>query len=382
MQDLEVNTTAMPVLDRFKGSKELVRLSEKLMEWDEAPVTDDEIAVALGPGMVDAFRYTQKKLAGKVRKVTGEPSLCHSADVAIRAAALGYGRDVIEACLLHDVVEDTAKGFAQLPAALEEMERRFSPRLARDVSLLTNRYQLLFQAVAPKVARDIQPNQRGLDAFRAAVDVLLYESDPALVEQFAREFIGVAKYLEGPIDLLRASENCRRDRKFTFAKYLERGLYQLYVEDIAQNAALRVRATGGAPPVPLVVKSVDIIDNVRTSEVSNRGTLDKLVRKAETIVDVTRSQFLEQVPQDLSIPSTISALHRVVQIRLVDQIKLRRRAVADNFSETRFASLVRFLIQEGNRLTTKYQIPANRCEVTEDLESEVRRLNQALVSAT
>jgi hypothetical protein len=59
----------------------------------------------------------------------------------------------------------------------------------------------------------------------------------------------------------------------------------------------------------------------------------------------------------------------------VDQIKLRRRAVADNFSETRFASLVTFLADEAERLTRKYKIPKNRVEATEALEQEVRRLN-------
>lgn len=374
MWDQNADTTAMPVLDRFKGDEALVRLSEKLMEWDEAPVTDEEIAVALGPGMVEAFRYTQHKLVGRVRKVTGEPSLCHSADVAIRAASVGYGTDVIKACLLHDVAEDTSSTFSQLPRALVEIGTRFSPELARDVALLTNRYQLIFQSAAAKVDRGIAPTQRGLDAFRAALDVLRFESDPSLTDEFVREFDGVAEFLGSRIDLTDAVEACRRDRKFTFAKFLEQRIYALYIRDIVDDAARRVTAGEGVP-VPLIVKSVDIIDNVRTSEVSNRSTLDKLVRKAETIIDTIQEGFIDTVPQELAIPSTATALHRIVQIRLVDQIKLRRRAVADNFSETRFASLVRFLVHEGNRLTAKYEIPRNRIEVTESLENEVRRIN-------
>ncbi len=377
MWDMNADTTAMPVLDRFKGNDALVRLSEKLMEWDEAPVTDDEIAVALGPGMVDAFRYTQHKLVGRVRKVTGEPSLCHSADVAIRAAALGYGTSVIKACLLHDVAEDTSSTFAQLPGALAEISERFSPELAADVTLLTNRYQLLFQSASAKVSSSIAPSQRGLDAFRAALDVVRYESDPALVTDYERVFEGVGHFLEGAVDLSDAVETCRRDRKYTFGKFLEYRLYDLYVADIVRDAVDRVQSTGGQVPVPLVVKSVDIIDNVRTSEVSNRSNLDKLVRKAETIIDTVQAGFIEAVPQELAIVSTVSALHRIVQIRLVDQIKLRRRAVADNFSETRFASLVRFLVAEGNRLAAQYEIPRNRTEVTESLENEVRRINQS-----
>ncbi len=374
MWDIDVNTTALPVLDRFTGNQALVRLSEKLMEWDEAPVTDQEIADALGPGMVSAFRCTQKKLAGRVRKVTGEPSLCHSADVAIRAKSLGYGREVIQAALLHDVVEDTSGSFAQLPAALEEVATQFSEPVAVDVGLLTNRYQLLFQSVAQKVRRNIEPTPRGLEAFRAALDVLWYESDPALVEHFSREFAGVSAFLESGLELADAVQVCKRNRKFTFAKFLELRLYKLYIEDIVRDSVERVKA--GRTPVALIVKSVDIIDNVRTSEVSNRSTLDKLVQKAETIIDGMQEGFVDTLPQDLAIPSTVSLLHRIVQIRLVDQIKLRRRAVADNFSETRFVSLVRFLVEEGNRLNEKYNIPKNRCEVTETLENEVRRINQ------
>ncbi len=377
MWDQDTNTTALPVLDRFTGAEALVRLSEKLMEWDEAPVTDGEIATALGAGMVQAFRYTQEKLVGNVRKVTGEPALCHSADVAIRALSLGYGKEVVQACLLHDVVEDTSSGFAQLPRALDEIGARFSAELAQDVALLTNRYQLLFQSVAQKVSIKIQPTPRGLEAFRAALDVLYYESDQALVDGFDREFAGVAELLEGNIDLAEATEACRRDSKFSFAKFLEERIYTLYVEDIVRDAAERVIDSGGRPPVPLIVKAVDIIDNVRTSEVSNRSSLDKLVRKAETIIDSIQVGFIDKVPREIAIPSTVTALHRVVQIRLVDQIKLRRRAVADNFSETRFVNLVRFLVQEGNRLSALYQIPQNRIEVTESLEAEVRRINQA-----
>lgn len=382
MADLNLNTTAMPILDRFTGDQALVRLSEKLMEWDEAPVTDAEIARALGPDAVTAFRYTQRKLAGRVRKVTGEPALCHSADVAIRALSLGYGPDVIAACLLHDVVEDTSGRFCQLPAALDEIASTFSEDLASDVAVLTNRYQLLFQAVTEKVNRALKPSRAALDAFRAALDVVHYESDPALFDEFTREFLGVAAFLEADHDLAAATERCQRDRAFTFAKYLEEELYALYIQDIARDAAARALHSHGLPPVPLIVKCVDIIDNVRTSEVSNRSALNKLVRKAETVIDGVQDWFLNAVPPELSIPSTIPALHRAVQIRLVDQIKLRRRAVADNFSETRFANLVRFLANEGNRLNARYKIPANRIEVVEDLENELRRLNAERRAAT
>lgn len=372
------DTTAIPVLDRFTGDHALVILSEKLMEWDEAPVTDQEIADALGPGMVEAFRYTQQKLVGKVRKVTGEPSLCHSADVSIRASALGYGTEVIQACLLHDVAEDTSSNFTQLPGALAEIAQRFSPELAWDVSLLTNRYQLIFAAASQKVRPNIEPTRRGLDAYRAAIDVLRWESRPELVETFGLEFASIAELLEGDaVDLDEAALLRERDSKYTFAQYIQQPLYALYIDDIVRDAVYRVTESGGAPPVPLVVKSVDIIDNVRTSEVSNKSALDRLVRKAETILDAVQAGFIDVVPPKVGFPSTIPALHRTVQIRLVDQIKLRRRAVADNFSETRFANLVRFLVDEGNRLNAKYNIPRNRIEVTESLENEVRSINRS-----
>ena len=377
MCDLDTNTTPVPVLDRFKGDEALIRFSEKLMEWDGAPVTDREIADALGPGMVEIFRYAQKKLVGRIRKVTGEPSLCHSADVAIRAASLGYGEDVVKACLLHDVVEDTSNSYTELPMALAEIATTFSDELGQDIALLTNRYQLLFGSAAMKVSASVQPTQRGLDAFRAALDVLRYESDPSLTEQFVCEFTGIAKYLEGNIDLAQAQEVCRRDRKFNFAKFLEARLYALYINDIAIDAIYRVSGTNGRPPVPLITKSVDIIDNVRTSEISNRATLNKLVRKAETIIDVVQRGFLDAIPAELADCSTVAPLHRIVQIRLVDQIKLRRRAVAENFSETRFVSLVRFLADEGSRLNQKYRIPKNRVNEIENLEKEVRHINDA-----
>ncbi|MEO1273298.1 MAG: HD domain-containing protein [Myxococcota bacterium] len=373
MWDVNTNTTSLPVLDRFHGDDALVRLSARLMEWDEAPVTDEEIAEALGEGVIEAFRYTQKKLAGRVRKVTGEPSLCHSADVAIRAVSLGYSEDIAKACLLHDVAEDTASSFAQLPEAFGEIAERFSTVLAQDVALLTNRHQLLFQATATKVRPTIEPTRRGVDAFRAALDVVYHESSPKLCRIFNREFVEVSTFLESDIDLTEAANQHRRNRKFSFAKFIERKLYGLYIRDMSRNAVTRVGV--GMLPTPLIVKSVDITDNVRTSEISNRSTLNRLLRKAETIIDVIQSAFLDQVPVDAATRSTIAPLHRTVQIRFVDQIKLRRRALANNFSETRFASLIRFLVDEGNRLTGKYRIPVNRIEVVEELEAEVRRIN-------
>ncbi|MBH24589.1 MAG: hypothetical protein CMH57_09085 [Myxococcales bacterium] len=371
----DTNTTNLPVLDRFKGDDAQVRLSTKLMEWDEAPVTDQEIADALGEGAVEAFRYTQKKLAGNVRKVTGEPALCHSADVAIRAASLGYGERVIQACLLHDVAEDSSSGFAQLPEAFDDIGKRFSTELADDVALLTNRYQLLFQAAAEKVSRDIEPSQRGMSAFRSALDVLYFESGPELCSTFGREFYGVAQFLEKELDLTEAQIAYKRNRKFSLTRHLERRLYATYIKDMARDATEKANGAPRVASTPLIVKCVDIIDNVRTSEVSNRSNLYRLVRKAETIIDCVQEDFLDQIPGEVARLTTIGPLHRIVQIRFVDQIKLRRRAVADNFSETRFAGLVRFLVDEGNRLTAKYMIPANRIEEVELLENDVRRLN-------
>ena len=371
-------TTDLPVLDNFSGAEGLVRLSQRLMDWYDAPISDQEIADVLGEDLIPAFRYAQQKLDGKVRKVTLEPAFCHSADVAFRAVELGYPKVVVASCFLHDVVEDVCKSIEDMPAALNDLARTFSPEVLHAVSLVTNRYQLIFKRMVPKVDARVGMDSRGVQAYRAALDVVWYELPADTIALFEEDFQRLGVYLDTEIDLTEAIKIAKRDRKFTLGNFLERRLYDLYVDDLVAHAANTALQTEGHEQVTaLIVKFMDLIDNVRTSEVSNRLSLYKLVSKAESVLDRVQTGFLDLVPGDLAARTTIPTVHRIVQVRLVDQFKLRRRAVADNFSETRFASLVHFLAEHANRLAEKYNVPKERVPVIGQLEDQVRAWNSA-----
>jgi len=61
-----------------------------------------------------ALAFATKAHAGVVRRWTGEPYVEHAMRVAGHLAGLGFGPEVVAAGLLHDVLEDTDTGPAEL----------------------------------------------------------------------------------------------------------------------------------------------------------------------------------------------------------------------------------------------------------------------------
>lgn len=396
-------------LDQFLGGDKLLRLSQRLMDWYEAPITDAEVADALGEALVPAFRYAQERLAGKVRKVTLEPAFCHSADVAFRAFSLGYPPMTLMVCLLHDVVEEVCRSIAEVPAVLADLSTRFPEQVVSKVALLTNRFQLIFQEVAPKLRADLPFEPRTSRAFRGALEALRYELPVEVARRFRSELDRLAVFFEGDHNWPSGAKIAARDRSFRVAKYLGRKIYRVYVDDLAKRAAAATLETGAGEPVTaLVVKLLDLTDNIRTSEVSNRLSLYKLVTKAETLLDTVQTAFLEPLTErsqqrlpsgepsldtaatrrpsstqaerdrpawDLAARTTVPELHRLVRLRLVDQLESRRRAIDQHFAETRFASLVDFLAQQTARLMEKYDVPEGRILEIRALEEAIRAAN-------
>jgi uncharacterized protein (DUF2267 family) len=350
------------------------------MDWYESPVSDDEIVAALGSDLLPAFRYAQERLAGKVRKVTLEPSFCHSADVAFRALGLGYPPETLMVSFLHDVVEDTCRTIADVPNALDELSGQFPDQVVADVRILTNRYQLIFNDLVPKVHAKVPFEPRTARALRAALDVLRYELPANVADQFEPELDQLANFFEDDIDWTDGLRIAKRDKKFTVAKYIGRMVYRLYVDDMAARALDAKKASGGAQRVTtLVVKFLDLTDNIRTSEIGNRLSLYKLINKAESLLDRVKSRYLDPLPGDLAEHSTLPQLHRLVQLRLVDQLGLRHRVVAENFAETRFGSLVDFLAQRTAELAEKYSVPEDPISEISALEDEIRATNAGRV---
>ena len=74
--------------DVFRGDQKVRDFSASLAMGLASELTDDAIAHVLGKEAVKAFRFAHEKLHGFVRKTTGEPAFCHSADIALRAVTL------------------------------------------------------------------------------------------------------------------------------------------------------------------------------------------------------------------------------------------------------------------------------------------------------
>jgi (p)ppGpp synthase/HD superfamily hydrolase len=94
------------------------------------PGSDPEIPAFLRDSdvLADAYRFAREAHEGPRRRV--ETSIEHPSAVAELLAGAGYSQHVVVAALLHDVVEDTETGVA-------ELAQRFGPDVARLVAQLT-----------------------------------------------------------------------------------------------------------------------------------------------------------------------------------------------------------------------------------------------------
>ena len=368
-------------LDHFLGEERALALSLRLMDWYQEPVSDEEVAEVLGEGVVAAFRYAQRLLEGKVRRVTLEPAFCHSADIAFRAQSLGYPRDVLISCLLHDILEDTCGHFSDVPEAASQLRRQFGGEIGATVLALTNRYQMIFKAAAKKVSHRLPFEPRSRNAFGAAIRLVRQEQPWRTGESFADEFNRLETFMESEADLVQGARIAMRDKKFTLATHLERQVYSLYIEELVNHAVAACANPDSADRTTvaaMAIKLLDLTDNIRTSEISNRLALFKLVAKAESVLDRLRSIFLTEVEPQCAQKTTIPTLTRLVELRLVDQIEARRDAVAQHFAETRFAGLIDFLAEHVVRLKDKYQVGDERHEEIKRLENEIRQINHEM----
>lgn len=367
--DATTDTRGDAANDAFTGAERIRRLSEKLMNWYEQPVNDQEIIDVLGQEALEPFRFAQQRLEGRVRKVTLEPAFCHSADVALRAAELMLGAPAIRTALLHDVVEDCSKNPRELADALSELQARFEARVSTAVELLTNRYKVIFSAILPKLRSDLPFDARSGKAFAAALEVLRFELPSSLSLRFENELTALARFFAEKADYVSGAHIVKRDKKFTLAISLERQIYRVYVDDIVARAAAERHTADSPGRLALLVKLLDIMDNIRTSEISNRLSLFKLMNKAEATLDSAHA-LLELDSED----ELFVHLVRLLELRLVDQLDARCQAVAQHFAETRFAGLVGFLREHSSRLANKYAVGEDRLAQIVRLQAAIRRV--------
>ncbi|MFQ5740748.1 MAG: hypothetical protein ACE5JX_17230 [Acidobacteriota bacterium] len=359
--------------DIFSGHQRVREFSARLAVGENPG--DEEVAEVLGQEVVVPFRYAQDCLRGLVRRTTGEPAFCHSADIALRALDLGYPDSTLVVCLLHDTVEDRSSSPAELSRCLAEVGRRFEAP-AQDVRLCTNRYSVLLRSLGRRVPPDLPFQQSSLEPVRKALRKFEKELPHDLSCEFEHEFRQFLDYFLDEVDLSRGAQKARIDSTYTVLAELRLQSYRLFVEEIADDARTRkAPAAGTFHENPLVTKSLDLVDNLRTSEVSSLASLQRILFKSETLLDA--SFYLhDYVRQSNNTQATFILLYDYLKHHLVEQLWERKRALA-SLADTRFAYLADFLVQEISRLQQKYKVGEFPVTELDRIRDSIRELNES-----
>lgn len=355
-------------LATFEGAPTLGLLSARLAIGDER-VTDQDVTDALGADVVPVFRFAQDRMAGRVRKTTREPAFCHSADIALRAADLGYDAGVIAVGLLHDVVEDSTRGLRQPLELIAEIGSRFGEQVATDVRLVTNRYAMLLDTVCLRLGPDAPVHQSSLPKVREAVGDLYWSLEPDLRQSYEHEFHRLLFFFDG-MDLSDGARHARLDHGYSLKKELGLHAYRPFVEQLADDALDR------AWPIyerALVAKGLDLVDNLRTTEIAAFDAIERMLAKAEAFLDKTFFLHDEIRRRGLG-DATFVVFYDYVKHHLVEQLAERRRALS-YLSDSRFAYLASFLMESIGRVQTKYQLGTDLVGDLRRLRAELRRLN-------
>lgn len=355
--------------DLFSGEDAVRSFSARLAVGLGEEITDQEITAVLGGEAIAYFRYAQQKLHGFVRRTTGEPAFCHSADIALRALDLNFRNRVVLAALLHDTVEDRSKTLEQVVTNLTEIEDRFGWEMAQDVRGSTNVYSVILRNLDSKVSHDLPFDETAKPALLQGIEDVRQETPSDLRHKFRHEFSQLLEYFVHSVNLSEGARKARVDRKYTAVSELRLRSYQLFVEDMHTDARYRRGLGRGFHDVVLIVKSLDLVDNLRTSEVANFASLERILLKAETFLDCTF--FLHDEVR--SIPETCKVfidLYDYLKYHLVEQLLERKRALIF-LADTRFAFLADYLMREVVRLQAKYKVHGNPLQ-------ELQRVRQLL----
>jgi len=360
--------------DIFRGEESVRNFSARLAIEAGSDLTDSEIGSILGPEAVGPFRYAQSSLTGCVRKTTGEPAFCHSADIALRAVDLGYGQPVVALALLHDTIEDRSGTLADVSDHLLEIKKLFGQSVGEDIRLSTNVYSIILRAMEGRVPKSLpfEPESRRVVA-QALLDYR-EELPGELARQFQRELERLLSYFLPLVDVSSGAAKARIDKKYTLVSELRLQSYRLFVEDIVDDARYRYRPEGsGFHEVPLTVKALDLIDNLRTSEVANFASMERILLKVETFLDC--SFFLHDVIRKHNHQqATYISLYDYVKYHLIEQMMERKRAMVF-LADTRFAFFAQYLVREITRLQEKYKVSNEPVQELARLRDEIRRIN-------
>lgn len=337
--------------DVFRGEKQLKALSARLTLEDDAQITAEEVTAALGAGSLDAFHYARGCLKGLVRRTTSEEAFCHSADVAIRASDLGFPKRYIGTALLHDTVEDRSRSLPDIQDQLREVADRFGSEISSDVRAMTNIHGVILKQI--ELPSDIAFEPGALAAVRDAVLSVRDGLPESCQAEFSREFHQTTYLLED-LDRSRSGHRTGIPPEHTVMSDLSLHAYRLFIADMADDA--RGRYPGPClHEVPITVKSLDIIDNLRSSDVSSRRALARVLFKAEAFLDGTFYLHRSIAESGSTEQTAFVLVYDYLKNNLVEQLVERVKALS-LLGERRFERLTRYLSREIVRLEAKFKV--------------------------
>jgi (p)ppGpp synthase/HD superfamily hydrolase len=359
-------------LDWFPGRSVL---SDKLLR-DSLPADyENEVRAELGEQALPAFRHALECFQGQLR-ASGEPAICHTADVAIRAADLALPPSYIITALLHDSVEDTSDNPAEMVEGLADIGKKFGDTIRADVRLLTNRYNLIVRhAMKSLAARSVRLSlsEESLSRVAAEIRVLRRVQPPETQEELSHEYTRLARVMPS-MDISKALEISRFNRKYNLDTEISLQLYGLFIDDMVDDFKQRNSKNGpGFYDAVLVVKFMDAIDNLRTSAATERLKLEKILQKSQMILD--KSFHLHEYLYQNNLQNRLFPLaYEMLKYTMVEQMIERKQAL-QNLADTRFSPLSEFMVSQISSLETKYKIERPPPERLREIRAEIRSLH-------
>lgn len=144
-----------------------------------------------------ARSYAASAHYGQIRKYTGEPFMVHPIAVAEMVREAGGDEEMIQAALLHDVIEDT-------DSTAEDLAVLFSPRV---VSLVVELTDITDLSLGNRATRKRIERERWREKSPAAMTIKLadlidntrsiVEHDPGFARTYLREKVRLLKFLKG-----------------------------------------------------------------------------------------------------------------------------------------------------------------------------------------
>lgn len=359
-------------LDRFPGQSVL---SDLLLRNAPASEHEPEVEVELGEAALPAFRYARSCFEGLLRE-SGEPAICHTGDVAIRASDLAMPSDYVITALLHDCVEDTTDTPTGIVRGLLEIERRFGEQVRADVRLLTNRYAIIVRhAIKSLASRSVRLalTDEALSKIASEIRVLRRTEPPSIQDYLSHEYTRLAEVLPN-LDLTCAQDMARVNKKYNVQTEVLLHVYGLFIDDMVDDFKERRSANGpGCYDRVLVVKFMDAIDNLRTSAATDKLKLERILRKTQMILD--KSFHLHEYLHVNDLSNRLFPLaYEMCKYTMVEQMMERKRAL-QNLADTRFSPLSEFMVEQISRLETKYKIEKAPPERLREIRDEIRQLN-------